>query len=94
MRGLCLLMMIGCNAVMLSTFLGGMQESGTVAGTALSNAANFTLSALYGMLFFDESMNATWMLGFGMILSGVWLLSTVRLKQVDADADDTDKKSR
>ena len=49
-RGLCLLLMILTNAVMMT-----MNESGTVAGTALANAANFTLSAIYGVLFFEET---------------------------------------
>jgi len=43
-RGLCLLCMIGVNAVMLSSFLDGMNESGSVVGTALSTAANFSFS--------------------------------------------------
>jgi uncharacterized membrane protein len=85
-------MMIGCNAAMMATFLDGMNESGSVAGTALANAASFALSAIYGILFFDEKVNTTWMMGFAMIMSGAWLLSTVRLKQ-DTRAD-AEKKSR
>mmetsp|Transcript_14005 Transcript_14005/g.30430 ORF Transcript_14005/g.30430 Transcript_14005/m.30430 type:complete len:160 (+) Transcript_14005:212-691(+) len=91
-RGLCLLMMIGCNATMMATFLDGMNESGSVAGTALANAASFAMSAIYGILFFDEKVNTTWMMGFAMIMSGAWLLSDVRLKQ-DTRAD-AEKKSR
>ena len=43
-RGICLLCMIGVNAVMISSFLDGMNESGSVVGTALSTAANFSCS--------------------------------------------------
>ena len=43
-RGICLLLMIGVNAVMISSFLDGMNESGSVAGTSLSTAANFSCS--------------------------------------------------
>jgi hypothetical protein len=43
-RGLCLLLMIGLNAGMISYFLDGMNESGSVVGTALSTAANFSFS--------------------------------------------------
>jgi hypothetical protein len=43
-RGFCLLSMIGLNAFMISTFLDGMDESGSVVGTALSTAANFCCS--------------------------------------------------
>ncbi len=43
-RGICLLCMVGVNAVMISSFLDGMDESGSVVGTSLSTAANFTCS--------------------------------------------------
>ena len=46
-RGICLLCMIGVNAIMISSFLDGMNESGSVVGTALSTAANFTGSVSY-----------------------------------------------
>ena len=36
--------MIGVNALMISSFLDGMNESGSVVGTALSTAANFSCS--------------------------------------------------
>lgn len=36
--------MIGLNAGMISYFLDGMNESGSVVGTALSTAANFSFS--------------------------------------------------
>lgn len=43
-RGICLLFMITLNAVMISSFLDGMNESGSVAGTSLATAANFSCS--------------------------------------------------
>ena len=86
-------MMIGCNAAMMATFVDGLGESGSIAGTALANAANFTLSAIYGILFFHETINAMWLVGFVMILCGAWLLSTVRLKKQDT-VDDAEKKTR
>jgi hypothetical protein len=36
--------MIGVNLLMVSSFLDGMNESGSVVGTALSTAANFSFS--------------------------------------------------
>ena len=77
---MCLLLMVGTNAAMMATFLEGMNESGTVAGTALANAANFSLSAIYGMVFFEESITTLWMVGFAMILVGAWILSSIQLK--------------
>jgi drug/metabolite transporter (DMT)-like permease len=78
-RGLFLLAMIACNATMLGTFLEGMQESGSVAGTALSSAANFAASALFGAALFDERFSFQWWLGFSMVVVGSMLLSTVRV---------------
>lgn len=43
-RGVCFLCMIGVNLLMVSSFLDGMNESGSVVGTALSTAANFSFS--------------------------------------------------
>ena len=43
-RGLCLLLMVGLNMLMISSFLVGMNESGSVVGTALTTAANFSCS--------------------------------------------------
>jgi len=43
-RGVCLLCMVMLNVLMLSSFLDGMNESGSVVGTALSTAANFSSS--------------------------------------------------
>lgn len=79
-RGVCLLFMVGCNALMMGTFLDGMEESGSVAATGLATAANFSASALYGIVLFHETVNMTWLLGFAMIVAGVLMLSTVRLR--------------
>ena len=92
-RGIFLLLMIGTNAIMMATFLDGMNESGTVAGTALANAANFTLSAIYGVLFFEESISTMWVVGFAMILVGAWILSSIQLKGNHDDIKN-DKKGR
>jgi multidrug transporter EmrE-like cation transporter len=80
-RGVCLLAMIGCNVIMLGSFLEGMEESGSVAGTALATGANFAAASVYGYLLWDESFPPTWWLGFAMIVTGVMLLSTVKRKQ-------------
>ncbi len=49
-RGVCLLSMVGLNAFMISTFLDGMDESGSVVGTALSTAANFCCSVSFVLI--------------------------------------------
>lgn len=76
-RGLALAAMIGCNAAMMGSFVSGMEESGSVAGTALSSAANFAASAAYGYVLFDERFTGFWWVGLAMVLTGVTLLSSV-----------------
>jgi drug/metabolite transporter (DMT)-like permease len=56
-----------------------MQESGSVAGTALSSAANFAASAFFGAALFDERFSLQWWSGFCMVVLGSMLLSTVRV---------------
>lgn len=68
---------------MLGSFVQGMQESGSVAGTALSNAANFIVSAAMGWLLFDEKYSLQWWCGFVMVLVGTLLLSGVRASVVE-----------
>jgi hypothetical protein len=43
-RGVCFTCMMGVNASMIYLFVDGMSESGSVVGTALSTAANFSFS--------------------------------------------------
>jgi hypothetical protein len=43
-RGGCFVCMMGVNASMIYLFVDGMSESGSVVGTALSTAANFSFS--------------------------------------------------
>lgn len=75
-RAFCFLLMLGCNAGMLGSFLSGMEESGSVAGTSLSSAANFSVSALLGYVLWGEHFNLQWWFGFSMVILGVLLLST------------------
>jgi drug/metabolite transporter (DMT)-like permease len=77
-RGLCLLAMVACNALMLGCFVEGMQESGSVAGTALASAANFIVSAFLGWFLFQEDHSSLWWYGFAMVLVGTVLLSNIK----------------
>jgi hypothetical protein len=77
-RLVCLLGMIVMNAFMMGTFLEGMEESGSVAGTGLATAANFGTSALLGIWLWDEKVNEIWLVGFSLVLCGALLLSQVQ----------------
>jgi drug/metabolite transporter (DMT)-like permease len=73
--------MLVCNALMLGSFVKGMQECGSVAGTALSSAANFSVSAFIGWLLFREEFSSRWWLGFAMVLIGTILLFGIQAKE-------------
>lgn len=70
-RGIFLLAMIACNAAMVATFVEGMQESGSVAGTALSTAANFLVTAVISWTVFNEKTD---IFGTGLVVVGAYLL--------------------
>ena len=90
-RGLCLLLMVSLNILMVGTFLEGIEESGSVAGTALASAANFGTSALFGFLLFHETINQTWLLGFSLVMAGAVMLSTVQVHQVNVPSNRRDQ---
>ncbi len=77
-RLLCFIAMLLMNAYMLAAFLKGMKYSGSVVGTAITTACNFTMSAFWGALVWNERFVSTWWLGFSCVLAGVLLLSTVQ----------------
>jgi hypothetical protein len=87
-RIICLIAMLLLNAYMIAAFLKGLNVSGSVVGTAISSAANFSVSALLGGLLWKERFATTWWLGFGCVMTGVMVLSSVQ-----AVAEDDSKKS-
>jgi drug/metabolite transporter (DMT)-like permease len=74
-RCICLVGMIVCNIYMIGTFLKGMDESGTIAGTALSTASNFIVSAMYGYYIWEERHTIHWWFGFAMVGTGMTILT-------------------
>lgn len=82
LRGALLLLMLLCNAWMLHHFLKGMEQSGSVAGTALSSAANFTVSAIYGYFIWREDIwNPKWGMGFLLVVVGMACLAQVTAQE-------------
>ena len=75
-RILCVVGFLLLNAYMIANFLHGMKESGSVAGTALSSAANVASSAAWGYLVWEERFPTMWWLGFFSLLLGVVFLSS------------------
>jgi hypothetical protein len=74
-RGMCIVGMIVCNIYMIGTFLKGIDESGTIAGTALSTSSNFIVSALYGYSIWEERYTIYWWFGFTMVCLGMIILT-------------------
>lgn len=91
-RGLCLLFMVSLNILMVGTFLEGMEESGSVAGTALASAANFGASALFGILLWNETVNQQWLFGFCLVVVGAGILSTVQLDEATGNDEHSEQK--
>ena len=75
-RLICVLCMVVCNAYMIGTFLQGMDDMGSVSGTAYTTAFNFITSALYGYYIWDERYTYTWWIGFIFVSMGVMILSS------------------
>ena len=77
-RGLCFVGTLALNIFMVGSFLEGMEESGSVAGTGLASAANFCVSSLLGFLLWEEDFSKERVLGFSLVVVGCLLLSTVK----------------
>jgi len=48
----------------------------SIQPTIITKTSNFLLSALVGFIFFFEPINFIWLIGFLLILIGVYLIST------------------
>ena len=91
-RGLCFVGNLLLNISMVGSFLEGMEESGSVAGTAMSNAANFAVSSILGFLLWEEEFSTMWLCGFVLVIMGTLLLSSVKAEVATLSNDSTKKK--
>ncbi|KAG7384669.1 hypothetical protein PHYPSEUDO_002416 [Phytophthora pseudosyringae] len=73
-RVLCLGLMLGANALMLSCFVKGLHQTDSLTATVTSAAVNFMLSAAGGFFFFQEHLPTRWFLGASVILVGMAFL--------------------
>ncbi|CAB9518875.1 expressed unknown protein [Seminavis robusta] len=86
-RGLCFVGTLALNIFMVGSFLEGMEESGSIAGTAMSTAANFVVSSALGFLLWEEEFSRTWLMGFLCVVVGTILLSTVHVEETPAEKE-------
>jgi len=59
----------------------------SIQPTIITKTSNFLLSALVGFIFFFEPINFTWIIGFVLILIGVYLISTKNVAQISSRID-------
>jgi uncharacterized membrane protein len=59
----------------------------SIQPTIVTKTSNFLLSALVGFIFFFEPINFTWIIGFVLILVGVYLISTKNVAQISSRID-------
>ena len=72
-RLLCIIAMVACNAAMVACFVGGLQDAGSIAGTALATAANFIVSAVTGYFVWNEGSHLS-VPGLAMVVVGTLVL--------------------
>lgn len=85
-----LIAMIICNISMVACFVGGLQDAGSVAGTALATAANFLVSAAAGYFIWKEG-NSISVPGLSMVVVGTILLVLAQMPEDNAANDSADK---
>ena len=51
-------------------------SSTSIQPTIITKTSNFFLSAVFGFLFFAEPINIIWLIGFALIIVGVYLISS------------------
>ena len=106
-RLVCAGAMIACNAAMVACLVGGLQHAGSVAGTALSTAANFLASVAAGYWLWNEQHETattntnyyTMGLGLALVVTGTILLVWAQQKETENEtihkhptSHDNDKK--
>ncbi|KAI8639700.1 hypothetical protein BD408DRAFT_484637 [Parasitella parasitica] len=75
-RGVCFLLIFGCNSVMWTTFTKALNAAtSSVQVSIVNGAVNFSASAILGYLVFDEPLALRWWIGASFILAGTILIS-------------------
>ncbi len=76
-RAVAVVALLALNALLFRFVALGMSRAeASVQVTGIVCAVNFLLSGLFGWLLFGEQLSARWALGAGLLVAGVWLLSS------------------
>jgi len=77
------LLFVFANVFMWRCYSKALSLSTTsIQPTIVTKTSNFLLSALIGFVVFSESINFLWILGFLLILFGVYLISTKNVDKI------------
>ena len=74
-RAVLFLAMLGCNGLMLSTFLMALEKRGTLIVVVISSTCNMLASGLLGQLLFGEPVHLSWCVGASLMMVGVGLVA-------------------
>lgn len=81
LRVCCFCLMFAFNALMWTTFTKSLQYfTSTVEASATNTACNFTFSAIFGWLFFNENLPLQWWIGCLCIVIGLYLIQSGNTK--------------
>ena len=84
LRLIFLLAMIACNVIAVGTFIQGMEESGSVKGTALTTAANSIVSTVLGIVLWKDQVPSQG--GLFLVLLGIVIL-VLPSNNINTDGD-------
>ena len=60
--------------MMMKYFVISLQKLGSGKATVCNFVANFIISAIFGMVIFGEVVSLQWMVGAGIMATGVYLI--------------------
>lgn len=79
-RCCCFALMISLNALMVSTFLTALDNGSSAIVALVSGAVNYLVTAILGILLFEENIGSTWITGSIMISLGLLIVSYSQLE--------------
>ena len=86
-RAIMFCVMMGVNAVMLSSAVRALHADGSLKSTVMTTSVNFVATAIFAYLLFGEDLSMTWWVGAAFIFFGVYFVQ----KGKSAETSDTVK---
>ena len=73
-RAIMFCVMMGVNAVMLSSAVRALHADGSLKSTVMTTSVNFVATAIFAYLLFGEDLSTTWWVGAVFIFFGVYFV--------------------